>query len=220
MVLAAAGYPDAPRKGDEIHGLPRTPSDDCHVFHAGTALKDGKVVTSGGRVLCVTALGDKVKIARRARLRGRRAHPLRRHAVAARHRPPGVQPPVGAVFIGHFAVAFAAKKVAPTISLGTLFLAVQLADLIWPLLVLAGIERFEIKPGITAFTPFDFVSYPYSHSLAAMGLWGAALGALYMAVRKACDSLRLDPRRGGGEPLGARLREPSSRTCRWFRATR
>jgi phosphoribosylamine--glycine ligase len=62
VVLAAAGYPDAPRKGDEIHGLPKN-EDDFHVFHAGTAAADGKVVTSGGRVLCVTALGDKVKIA-------------------------------------------------------------------------------------------------------------------------------------------------------------
>jgi len=62
VVLAAAGYPDHPRKGDEIHGLPRN-EDDFRVFHAGTALKNGKVVTNGGRVLCVTALGDKVKIA-------------------------------------------------------------------------------------------------------------------------------------------------------------
>jgi phosphoribosylamine--glycine ligase len=65
VVLAAAGYPDAPRKGDEITGLARE-ADDVHVFHAGTAFrngKDGPVVTNGGRVLCVTALGDKVKIA-------------------------------------------------------------------------------------------------------------------------------------------------------------
>jgi phosphoribosylamine--glycine ligase len=62
VVLAAAGYPDTPRKGDEITGLPKG-LDDCHVFHAGTAEKDGRVVTAGGRVLCVTALGDKVKIA-------------------------------------------------------------------------------------------------------------------------------------------------------------
>ncbi|HYC38747.1 MAG TPA: phosphoribosylamine--glycine ligase [Usitatibacter sp.] len=62
VVLAAAGYPDAPRKGDAIVGLPEA-EDDVHVFHAGTAAKDGRVVTSGGRVLCVTALGDKVKIA-------------------------------------------------------------------------------------------------------------------------------------------------------------
>ena len=63
VVLAAHGYPDEPRKGDKIEGLPR-PTDDCRVFHAGTR-KDGKnVVTNGGRVLCVTALGDSVKMAR------------------------------------------------------------------------------------------------------------------------------------------------------------
>ena len=62
VVLAAAGYPETPRKGDEIKGLPAD-GDDFHVFHAGTIERDGKVVTSGGRVLCVTALGDKVKIA-------------------------------------------------------------------------------------------------------------------------------------------------------------
>ncbi len=64
VVLAAANYPDVPRSGDVIGGLPRD-DEDFHVFHAGTALKDGKAVTSGGRVLCVTALGDNVKIAQR-----------------------------------------------------------------------------------------------------------------------------------------------------------
>ena len=63
VVMAAAGYPDAPRKGDVITGLPSERAEDVHVFHAGTAEKDGSVVTNGGRVLCVTALGDKVKIA-------------------------------------------------------------------------------------------------------------------------------------------------------------
>jgi phosphoribosylamine--glycine ligase len=62
VVLAAAGYPDSPRKGDEIAGLPRG-GDDFHVFHAGTTDRDGKVVTAGGRVLCVTALGESVKLA-------------------------------------------------------------------------------------------------------------------------------------------------------------
>ncbi|HET9701871.1 MAG TPA: phosphoribosylglycinamide synthetase C domain-containing protein, partial [Burkholderiales bacterium] len=64
VVMAAAGYPDAPRKGDVIRGLPR-PDEDFHVFHAGTAASDGQVVTAGGRVLCVTALGDSVKLAQR-----------------------------------------------------------------------------------------------------------------------------------------------------------
>ena len=63
VVLAAAGYPDDPRKGDEISGLPKA-TEDCRVFHAGTR-KDGKrILTNGGRVLCVTALGDSLKMAR------------------------------------------------------------------------------------------------------------------------------------------------------------
>jgi phosphoribosylamine--glycine ligase len=63
VVLAAGGYPDEPRKGDAISGLPRA-TDDCRVFHAGTKLEGKKLVTSGGRVLCVTALGDSLKVAR------------------------------------------------------------------------------------------------------------------------------------------------------------
>ena len=67
VVLAAAGYPDDPKKGDAIHGLPERPADDAHVFHAGTAegsgATAGQVVTSGGRVLCATALGDTTKLA-------------------------------------------------------------------------------------------------------------------------------------------------------------
>ena len=64
VVLAAAGYPDAPKKGDAVTGLPAT-GEDFRVFHSGTALKDGAIVTSGGRVLCVTALGDSIKAAQR-----------------------------------------------------------------------------------------------------------------------------------------------------------
>ncbi len=62
VVLAAAGYPDNPRKGDVITGLPVSEAD-VHVFHAGTALVDKNVLVSGGRVLCVTALGDSVRMA-------------------------------------------------------------------------------------------------------------------------------------------------------------
>jgi phosphoribosylamine--glycine ligase len=69
VVLAAANYPETPRKGDVIHGLPTTSQDDepddLHVFHAGTAAVDGQVVTAGGRVLCVTALGDNVRAAQK-----------------------------------------------------------------------------------------------------------------------------------------------------------
>ncbi|MFP5402095.1 MAG: phosphoribosylamine--glycine ligase [Gammaproteobacteria bacterium] len=65
VVLAAAGYPENPRKGDPITGLPAAEQDDAHVFHAGTALHDGQVVTAGGRVLCVTALGDNARTAQK-----------------------------------------------------------------------------------------------------------------------------------------------------------
>jgi phosphoribosylamine--glycine ligase len=63
VVIAAHGYPDEPRKGDPITGIP-APADDCRVFHAGTRADGKALVTSGGRVLCVTALGDSVKMAR------------------------------------------------------------------------------------------------------------------------------------------------------------
>jgi phosphoribosylamine--glycine ligase len=63
VVLAAGGYPGEPRKGDEITVLPE-PTEDCRVFHAGTKLDGKRVVTNGGRVLCVTALGDSLKMAR------------------------------------------------------------------------------------------------------------------------------------------------------------
>lgn len=89
------------------------------------------------------------------------------------------------MFIGHFAVGFGAKKLAPAISLGTLFLAAQLADLVWPNLVLLGIERVDIRPGATAVTPLDFVSYPYSHSLVALLAWALALAALFVFLRRA-----------------------------------
>ncbi len=64
VVLAAAGYPDAPRKGDIITGIPAE-TQDCVTFHAGTTLQDGKLTTSGGRVLCVVGLGDSVKMAQK-----------------------------------------------------------------------------------------------------------------------------------------------------------
>ena len=63
VVLAAHGYPDEPLKGDLIEGLPK-PLPECRVYHAGTRLDGKKIVTNGGRVLCVTALGDSVKMAR------------------------------------------------------------------------------------------------------------------------------------------------------------
>ena len=63
------------------------------------------------------------------------------------------------MFIGHFAVALAAKKAAPRVSLGTLFISVQLLDLIWPVLVLAGLEHVRIDVNATRVTPLDFYDY-------------------------------------------------------------
>src|SRR5689334_3698801 len=90
------------------------------------------------------------------------------------------------MFVGHFAVGFAAKRAAPETSLAVLFVAAQLADLLWPLLVAIGVEQVRIDLGNTAFTPLDFVSYPYSHSLALLILWGVVLGAV--AVRRKVDT--------------------------------
>ena len=88
------------------------------------------------------------------------------------------------MFVGHFAVALGAKKYAPHVSLGVLFLACQLADLIWPSLVLLGIETFEIEPGNTVLTPLHFTHYPYSHSLLALFIWGVLLAGFYSLLQR------------------------------------
>lgn len=89
------------------------------------------------------------------------------------------------MFLGHYALAFGAKRIAPSVSLGTLFLACQFADLLWPSLVLLGVERVEIEPGNTLVTPLNFVSYPYSHSLVMLLVWSAVFALLYRALRGA-----------------------------------
>jgi membrane-bound metal-dependent hydrolase YbcI (DUF457 family) len=83
------------------------------------------------------------------------------------------------MFIGHFALGFAAKRAAPRASLAALFAAAQLADLLWPVLVAFGIEQVRIEPGNTAFTPLDFVSYPYSHSLLMLVVWSIVFAGVY-----------------------------------------
>ena len=79
------------------------------------------------------------------------------------------------MLIGHCGLAFAAKRVAPSVSLGTLLGAALLADLLWPLLVLAKAETFQIRIGATAVLPLEFLSHPYSHSLLALAFWGVVL---------------------------------------------
>ena len=88
------------------------------------------------------------------------------------------------MFIGHIGLAFAAKKVAPRPSLGTLALAAQLVDGVWPVFLLLGWEKVEIVPGITAVTPLLFVSYPYTHSLAAGAVWALLLAGGYYLLRR------------------------------------
>ncbi len=88
------------------------------------------------------------------------------------------------MFIGHFAVGFAAKRVAPRTSLATLVAAASLVDVIWPAFLLLGIESVRIDPGNTAFTPLDFVSYPWTHSLVTTVLWGVAFGLVYRARKR------------------------------------
>ena len=83
------------------------------------------------------------------------------------------------MFLGHFGLGLATKPLQPRLSLGTLFLATQLADLLWPTLLLLGVERVDIRPGLMAASPFDFVYYPYSHSLLTQVLFGLLLGLIY-----------------------------------------
>jgi len=86
------------------------------------------------------------------------------------------------MFVGHLAVAFATKRVAPKVSLGWLVAGVTALDLVWPILVLAGIERVSIVPGATAFTPLIFDYYPWSHSLVMAVVWGILLAGLARAA--------------------------------------
>jgi len=87
------------------------------------------------------------------------------------------------VFIGHYGVALAAKRVAPRTSLGTLVMAAQFVDLLWPLFLLLGVERVIIAPGATAVTPLDFFSYPLSHSLLADLGWACLFAGIYKVVK-------------------------------------
>lgn len=83
------------------------------------------------------------------------------------------------MFLGHYGVALALKRVEPTISLGTLFLATQLADLLWGCFLLIGWEQVRIIPDPNPLLNFEFIDYPISHSLAGMIGWGLAAGVVY-----------------------------------------
>jgi|SRR5689334_9397181 len=83
------------------------------------------------------------------------------------------------MFIGHFGVGFGAKKAAPRASLGTLFIAAQFLDLLWPTLLILGVEHVAIAPGFTKATPLAFTDYPISHSLLLVVFWGFVVGGIY-----------------------------------------
>jgi hypothetical protein len=97
------------------------------------------------------------------------------------------------MFLGHFAVALAAKRTAPTVSLAAWFAAVQLLDLLWPIFLLLGLEHVRVVPGITAFTPLDFYDYPFTHSLAGATVWAAVFAGGWLAFERS--------RRGTGASL-------------------
>jgi len=88
------------------------------------------------------------------------------------------------MFIGHLAVGLAAKRAAPRASLGAYVMASVFLDLLWPLFLIAGVERVVIAPGITSFSPFDFVSYPWSHSLGMAAFWALVFGWAHYAIRR------------------------------------
>jgi hypothetical protein len=88
------------------------------------------------------------------------------------------------MFLGHYAVALAAKRAAPATSLGTLFLASVFVDLLWPLLLLAGVERARVDPGIRGLSPLVFEHYPVSHSLLMVCAWALLAGGAYYVVAR------------------------------------
>src|SRR5262245_11967755 len=88
------------------------------------------------------------------------------------------------MFIGHFAIGMAAKRIEPSVSLGTLFLSAQFLDLLWPTLLLLDAEHVSIEPGISKVTPLAFTDYPVSHSLLAVVGWSLLFGIIYYFITK------------------------------------
>src|SRR6476661_5590950 len=88
------------------------------------------------------------------------------------------------MFLGHYGVALAAKRLAPRTSLGALAFAAQFLDELWPILLLLGIEQVRIVPGLMTMSPLEFVYYPYSHSLLMAVVWGGLIGIQYWVLRR------------------------------------
>ena len=92
------------------------------------------------------------------------------------------------MFIGHFGVGLGAKKIDKKPSLGTMLLAAQFLDLLWPIMILLGIETVKIEPGNTAMTPLNFISYPITHSLLGAFVWSMLFGIVYFLIKKSYKS--------------------------------
>jgi len=88
------------------------------------------------------------------------------------------------MFIGHYALALASKRAAPRVSLGVLIAATQLADLVWPVMLLLGIEQVSVVPNANPFLRLSFDSYPWTHSLVMLIGWGIVAGGAYAAARR------------------------------------
>jgi hypothetical protein len=88
------------------------------------------------------------------------------------------------MFIGHFGFGFGAKSVARKVSLGSLFFAAQFLDLLWPTLLLLGVEKVRIVPGATVVTPLIFEHYPISHSLIAVLAWAGLVGGIHFVLKR------------------------------------
>jgi hypothetical protein len=87
------------------------------------------------------------------------------------------------MFIGHFGAGLAAKGIDRKPSLGTSLMAAQFVDLLWPVLLLLGIESVKIEPGVTVVTPLNFVYYPFTHSLFSGIFWGIGFGVVYYLLK-------------------------------------
>jgi hypothetical protein len=104
------------------------------------------------------------------------------------------------MFVGHYGVSFAGKKLSPRLSLGALFLAVQLLDILFAVFVLLGVEKLRVVPGFTAFNPYDLYFMPYSHSLLGALIWSALTTLIGLVTLR---RLRSRDRRIAAGVLGA-----------------
>src|SRR6266852_4672010 len=88
------------------------------------------------------------------------------------------------MFLGHYGLAFAAKKVAPRTCLGWLLAATATLDLLWPVFLLLGLEHVRIVPGLMRMSPLDLYDYPITHSLVGALGWSVLVGGIYFALRR------------------------------------